>query len=91
MFEDFAEQVFCPVPRKSEENNAVFSISSHLRQQVSGGDVSGTKREGYSTLPSSKTIAKSLTGKYFYFFIFLKKYTVVSRIWLSLPKYTKKW
>ena len=62
VFEDFAERVFCPVPRKNEENNPVFSISSHLRQQVSGGDVSGTKREGYSTLPSSKNMAKGLAA-----------------------------
>ncbi len=64
MFEDFAEQVFCPIPRKCEENNQVFSISSHLRQQVSGGEFPASKREGYSTLPSAKTIAKTIAGKY---------------------------
>jgi hypothetical protein len=64
VFEDFTGQVFCPVPRKTEENNQVFSFSSHLRQQASGGESPAAKREGYSTLPSSKTIAKTIAGKY---------------------------
>lgn len=52
VFEDFAEQVFCPVHRKPEENT--FSLSSHLRQTGAGAESPATKREGYSTLPSTK-------------------------------------
>ena len=64
MFEDFAEQVFCPIPRNTGDNNQVFSISSHLRQQAAGGESPAAKREGYSTLPSAKTIAKTIAGEH---------------------------
>ncbi|XP_028395941.1 ral GTPase-activating protein subunit alpha-2-like isoform X2 [Dendronephthya gigantea] len=64
VFEDFAEKVFCPVPRKSEENEQVVSISTHLMRQTSGGESPAAKREGYSTLPSSsKTIAKTVSDR----------------------------
>ncbi|XP_046849859.1 probable Rho GTPase-activating protein CG5521 isoform X2 [Xenia sp. Carnegie-2017] len=51
VFEDFAEQIFCPVQKKTDDSN--------IKCQVSSGDKPTAKREGYSTLPSAKAIAKS--------------------------------
>ncbi|XP_046849853.1 ral GTPase-activating protein subunit alpha-1-like isoform X3 [Xenia sp. Carnegie-2017] len=51
VFEDFAEQIFCPVQKKTDD--------SDIKCQVSSGDKPTAKREGYSTLPSAKAIAKS--------------------------------
>ena len=72
VFEDFAEQIFCPVQKKTDDSN--------IKCQLSSGDKPTAKREGYSTLPSAKAIAKSKVGEEFTLYYILK----LERNWMHI-------